>query len=478
MLALDDATELRRHEIRDAARAAGFDDDEIERIRKAAAPSEADTGWGAVEAEARRRTARKEKAEAAARDAGIFDIEAVYATARSQSEDPLAALEAATAARRQTEREARLRDLQRRPGGREIAAAHLAAVVPAGRELLEEQVDEALTAAESDAGRLARAGTVHGARWSRLFYAAAAGAFGERFTLEQVDAVLNHAESFEERARGLSHAGRAVLRTAVEKCGKHPAAAELVAALERAQEAERQEEERRQEEARRRGRVARRERDVRATNHGPVWLAEATERVLQGADRPPTLDEQERVVATVEGWVRQDLDRRRKVLLAAEQGASFLEDARRRAGAVRTLAAEEQLVDAAEARLREHQAAEERRRAEQAERKRRAEERHAALTPAGRELYDARLTDLAPAERRAGGPSLTAVEQALDETRSGQPAAASGSRVPRPRATVLLPQPAWRAAAEPEHAGAGRGGVDGHRVVRAPEADRLRVPRR
>ncbi|MYN66432.1 MAG: hypothetical protein F4X11_15595 [Acidobacteria bacterium] len=170
------------------------------------------------------------------------------------------------------------RDRDRAPGGGR----------PGRAEPLEEQVDAALTAAESDAGQLARAGAVHGARWSRLYYVAAAGAFGERFTLEQVDAVLADAESFAERTRGLSHAGRAVLGTAVEECGEHPAVAELVAALERAQEAEREDEERRREEARRRGRVAGRERDIRATKHGPVWLGEATERVLQGADRPPT----------------------------------------------------------------------------------------------------------------------------------------------------------------------------------------------
>ena len=64
---------------------------------------------------------------------------------------------------------------------------------------------------------------------------------------------------------------------------------------------------------------------------------------------------------------------------------------------------------------------------------RRAEDRLAALTPAGRELYDARLTDLAPAGRRAGEPSTSAVEQALDETETD-------GRLPRLEAVLQDPE--------------------------------------
>ena len=382
------------------AREAFLTDEAIRAVHAAGDLRERGGGWTAVENAAVAGRTRRTRTEAVAREAGIVDIDAVYAAARSRSEDPLAALEEATAARRRAERrEAGLRELQRRPGGREMAVAHLAALVPAGQEPAEEQIDEALTAAESDAERLSRAGRIHGDQWSHLFYVAAAGALGERFSLQQVDAAMTDAEGFAERARGLSQAGRAALETAVEECGEHPAVDELVAALERAQEAERQEEERQ-----RRDQVARREREVRATKTGPGWLSEAQRRILQGTDRQPTLEERERIVETVRGWVRGDLDRRKQALRSTEQGAEFLDEAQRSAGAVTTLAAEEQLVEAGEKRLRQHQEAQARKRR--------------ALSPAGRELLAAWLTDLDPARRPASGPSMTVVDRALDETES------------------------------------------------------------
>ena len=274
----------------------------------------------------------------------------------------------------------------------------------------------------------------------------------------------------------------------------------------------------------RRAQVERLEEAVRATKNGPGWRSEAAKRVLRGADRQPTLDERERIAGMVEGWIRTNLDRRQQELRSTEDGAWFLEDAWRGAGAVETLAAEEQLVDAAQDRLRAFQEAEARRSARQqrlfqqpggedlyyavltaldptwrdegktaveninsaltaaesdtqrlgrlrdvladpadavhyrevlgargeqftvrdidaaieavhrwreeaqrkrekeAERKRKAEERRAtrraALSPAGRELFAAWSTDLAPAGRRRGGPSPQVVDQALDATES------------------------------------------------------------
>ena len=403
------------------AREAFLTDEAIRAVHAAGDLRERGGGWTAVENAAEAGRTRRTRTEAVAREAGIVDIDPVYAAARSRSEDPLAALEEAIAARRRAERrEAGLRELQRRPGGREMAIAHLAALVPAGQEPAEEQIDEALTAAESDAERLSRAGRIHGDQWSHLFYVAAAGALGERFSLQQVDAAMTDAEGFAERARGLSQAGRAALETA----GEHPAVDELVAALERAQEAERQEEERQ-----RRDQVARREREVRATKTGPGWLSEAQRRILQGTDRQPTLEERERIVETVRGWVRGDLDRRKQALRSTEQGAEFLDEAQRSAGAVTTLAAEEQLVEAGEKRLRQHQEAQARKRREE---ERRAP-RRAALSPAGQELLAAWLTDLDPARSPAGGPSMTVVDQALDATESD-------GRLPRLEAVFTDPE--------------------------------------
>ena len=338
------------------AREAFLTDDAIRALHAAGDSRERGRGWTAVEEAAAAAGSHRMRTEASAREAGIVDIDAVYAAARSRAEDPLAALEEAIAAQRRAERrEAGLRGLQRRPGGREMTVAHLAALVPAGQEPAEEQVDEALTAAESDAERLARAGRIHGDRWSRLLYVAAVGVLGERFTLPQVDAAMTDAERFAERACGLSQAGRETFETAVEECGEHPAVDELVAALERAQEAERQEEEQQRAEEQRRTRVARQETDVRATKRGPGWLREAAERVLQGADRTLTLEERERIVEMVSGRIRTDLDRRQKELRSTERGAGFLDEAQRSAGPVTTLVAEEQCVEAGEKQVEEQQ---------------------------------------------------------------------------------------------------------------------------
>ena len=433
------------------AREALLTDDAIRVVHAAGDSRERGSGWTAVEKAAEAGRTRKTRTEAAAREAGIVDVDVVYAAARSRSEDPLAALEEATAARRRAERrEAGLRELQRRPGGREMTIAHLAALVRAGQEPAEELVDEALTAAESDAERLARAGRIHGDRWSRLLYVAAASALGEWFTLQQVDAVMTDAERFAERARGLSQAGRAALETAVEECGEHAAVDELVAALERAQEAERQ-----RAEERRRTRVARQEADVRATKKGPGWLREATERVLQGADRVPTLEERERIVKMVGGWIRKDLDRRQKDFRSTKDGSFFLDEGRRIAGAVETLAAEERLVETAE-----FQEAEERK-----DRARRAE-RIEALSEAGLELYAAHLMALTPAGDHAGGPSGAVIDRALQAT-------GSDARLPRLEAVFRDERSYYRAVL-----GAAGGEVTLQQIDEALEATETFVRRK
>ena len=97
MIALEEATETRRQEIRATALAVGFDNDAIERTRREAEPDSPDLGWTAVvEATAERRE-QKDAAESAARSAGV-DVEAVYAEARERNENPLDYLKRATAA--------------------------------------------------------------------------------------------------------------------------------------------------------------------------------------------------------------------------------------------------------------------------------------------------------------------------------------------------------------------------------------------
>lgn len=219
---------------------------------------------------------------------------------------------------------------------------------------------------------------------------------GER---DQVLAIVERglAADFERREEALrrDETGEALLRRGrlevLEADREAATLAERGRILERA-EAERQEEERQRAEERR-TRVARQETDVRATKKGPGWLHEAAERVRQGADRALTLEERERIVEMVSGWIRKDLDRRQKELRSNEQGAGFLDAAQRSIGAVTTLAAEEQFVEAAEKQHRQYQEAQARRRARQLELWRK---------PGGKDLYYAALTGLDP-QRRPGG---------------------------------------------------------------------------
>ena len=363
-------------------------------------------GWTAVEGAAAERRIRKAGAESAAREVGIDDVDAVYAAALARGMDRLAALEEATAAGRRAERrEARRRELRGRFGGREIGTAHLAALVPHGQEATEQQSEEALTGAESDAGRLDRAGRIGENRWSRVYYVAAAGALGDRFTLAQVDTTMTDAESFARSAGDLSEVGCALLDTTVEKGGEHLAVGEFAAALERAQEADRQEAERQRTEQRR-ARVAGREAAVRATNNGPGWLTEAEQKVLRGGDRQPTLKEREQNVGMVEERVREELDRRQEALRSTEHGTRFLDEVRGRAGAVKTLAEEEQLVDAAAERLREHQ---------EAEARRSARKRELLELPGGEDVLNALLNGLDPRRSDRRETTVENFDKALTE---------------------------------------------------------------
>ena len=229
-------------------------DVEIWRIHKASESAERGSGWGAVGLATAERLDRKRFAEAAAEEVNI-DSDAVYAAARSRDEDPVTALQAATAdlQRAAALRAARLEELRGRPGGRELQIAHLAALGPDGRGVFEpasSDIDRVLSASESDTERLGRALVLAGNRWSRLYYGAAVKALGERFILKEFDAVLSAAASFVERVDGLSDFGRAALEAEVEKAEK-PTVARLAAAFERSAAAAREETERQRDEERR-----------------------------------------------------------------------------------------------------------------------------------------------------------------------------------------------------------------------------------
>ena len=96
VIALDDATEKRRQEIRVAALAVGFDDKVIEGVRCTAEPDNLDLGWAAVVEATAVRCERRDAVEAAARDVGV-DMDAAYRQARDRGEDELDVLARETA---------------------------------------------------------------------------------------------------------------------------------------------------------------------------------------------------------------------------------------------------------------------------------------------------------------------------------------------------------------------------------------------
>ena len=330
----------------DAVRSVRLTVKEIRRIREEADSSQRGGSWGAVEESVRTRSARKERLEAAAAAVGVTDIESVYVAAESRGEDPLTALEELTA-----EWAAGLEELGGQPGGRELYIAWRTELYP---DVTNVEGKEVQGAVEWDRVRLERARAVFENRWGRIHYVAATGALGDRFSLENFDAAVTEADAFDRRAGDLSDGVGRVELEAVTGEGRNPTVAELAAALERGEEAERTEEaERKRATARRGAAVRRREAAVRKTGSGQAWLTVAKEDVLQGADRRPTLEERERIVTAAVGWFREELDRRRAELRSTKEGARFLDEAQRSAGAVKTLAAEEQLVDAAADQLRE-----------------------------------------------------------------------------------------------------------------------------
>ena len=280
-----------------------------------------------------------------------------------------------------------LEELRGQPGGRELYIAWRTELYPDVTN-----AEGIQGAVEQDRERLERARAVFETRWGRIHYVAATGALGDRFSLENFDAAVTEAEAFDRRAGDLSDGVGRVELEVVTGEGRKPTVAELAAALERGEEAERTEEaERKRATARRGAAVRRREAAVRKTGSGQAWLNVAKEDVLQGADRRPTLEERGRIVEVAVGWFREELDRRRKELCSTKEGARFLDEAQRSAGAVETLAAEEQLVDAAAEQLLEL----------------------LWKQPGGQDLHDAVLTGLDPEWRDSGESTVENLGRAV-----------------------------------------------------------------
>ena len=98
VIALDDATEARRNKIRTDARAVGFGEAVVDRLRREAEPESPDLGWAAVVEATREHRNQMDVAESAARNVRI-DANAVYAEARNRNADPLEYLERTIAKR-------------------------------------------------------------------------------------------------------------------------------------------------------------------------------------------------------------------------------------------------------------------------------------------------------------------------------------------------------------------------------------------
>ena len=367
----------------DSARPVRLTFKDIRCIWEKADSSQRGSGWRAVEESVRARWARKERLEAAAAEVDVNDVESVYVAAESRGEDPLTALEELTA-----KLAAGLEELRSQPGGRELYIAWRTELYP---DVANTEGGEVQGSVEWDRERLERARAVLETRWGRTHYVAATRALGDRFSLEKFDAVVTEAEAFDRRAGELSDGvGCEKLEAAVGE-GKNPTVAELVAALERAKEMERAEEAERRETARRDAAVRRREAAVRKTNSGQAWLNKAKEDVLQGADRRPTLEERERIVEMAEGWVREGLDRRQNEIRSTKEGARFLDETQSSAGAEKTLAAEEQYVQAAAVQLYEF----------------------LCDQPGGENLHDAVLTGLDPEWRDSGESTVENFDRAV-----------------------------------------------------------------
>ena len=338
-----------------SARSALLTDAQVWRIHGEAEASEEGSGWVAVAAASAARVERKQLAETGAEEAGITagDIAAVYAAASSRDTDPVAALEEETAA--QVAAEARRTALFGTPGGRE---AYVAALTERGGngdsgELSGADIDRVLAVAEA-AEHLGRVRALFEDEAGRTYYGTAIRELGDRYGMQQVAGAVTAAEGFVRRVGGLSDAGHAVLDAALGQ-GEELRVADLEVALERAEEQERKELARRREEQRW-VELDRRAEELRASGRGARWLGEAEREVLAGADRRPTLDEWASVVGTAEQWLGAHLDGLETEIRKQADGAALLRELQSGRVGDRssrlTLAEREDLIDSASRWLR------------------------------------------------------------------------------------------------------------------------------
>ena len=375
----------------EAARWALLSDEAIEGIRCDAESGELGSGWAAVAEAARRRLAWKARAEPAAREAGIADVEVVYAASLSRGEDPLAALESVTAARLERKKQAenaagetgiidieteygRARDVGEDPLSMLERATNM--VVAARAALVTDETIQAQHAAAESRERGSGWRAVEKASQTRSAWKGRAEPAAREAGIADVEAVY---------AASLSR-------------GEDP-----LAALEAATAA-------RQAAARRRAAVEGREAAIRATRVGADWLLEAEQRVLRAADRRPTLEEREGIAETVERRIREHLDSRLEALAATVGGAELLEQMQADASAA-TLAAEERVIELAKQRLEEHL----------------AEQEKLFVQPVGEDLFTAHLAARDPAWRPGGRTT------AENRTAALRAAAAEGARLARAR---------------------------------------------
>ena len=288
--ALEAATAEREHQIASEARAALLTDAAIARIREEAEASEPGSGWAALEAATAVQAARKEQAEAGAVAAGVFEIEAVYAGAWKWREDPVAALEEATA----------------------IFAEARAALLP---DVEVWRIHDAAESAEQ------------GTSWAAVKAASAS-------RQAQKEAAEAGATTFGLDIEGV-YAG-------AQAGGADP----VVALEEKVAEEERLASERR-------AAIEQREGSVAATKQGRTWLLAAQREALGSSGRQLTLEQREKIVETVYQRLDEALRDREAALRSIPQASQYLPEVVGGAERLSTLAERESMVMTAEQRLGE-----------------------------------------------------------------------------------------------------------------------------
>ena len=362
------------------ARLALMTNEVIVRIQAEAEASDSGSGWGAVAEVARTRLAWKARTEAAAREAGIGDIDEVYTAARSREEDPLPALEAATA---ELEHQARIVSEARAALLTDAAIARIREEAEASEPGSGWAAVEAATAVQAARKEQAEAGAVaagvfeieavYAGAWkwcedpvAALEEATAIFAEARAALLPDVEVWRIHdaAESAEQgtswAAVKAASASRQAQKEGAEAgattfgldiegvyAGAQAGGADPVVALEeKVAEEERLASERR-------AAIEQREGSVTATKQGRAWLLAAQQEALGGSGGQLTLEQREEIVETVYQRLDEALRDREAALRSNPQASQYLPEVVGGAERLSTLAEREKLIDTAERQLRE-----------------------------------------------------------------------------------------------------------------------------